>query len=198
MSHRLGGALIAAFGGLIALAAPRPAAAQAAEPFGRLEIAVGATKNVGRTPIHDYWDVGTGMLLRIGTPFYLGSAALTLERSPFTPHTSAQPYIDVLAILLEWNGELALLPRLRAFGGANFGYTIFHYLHPEEYFFLITESEVGAGLQAGLRVRLVGDLGLVAMATHQRTRTHIPIGLSYLAVGAEYRFATPWLHDFLQ
>lgn len=198
MSHRFGVAVVATVGGLIALAAPGPAAAQAAEPFGRLEIAVGATENVGRTRIHEYWDVGTGMLLRIGTPFYLGSMALTLERSPFKPHANAQPHIDVLAILLEWNGEIALLPRLRAFGGANFGYTVFHYLHPEEYYFLITESEVGAGFQAGLRARLLGDLGLVVMATHQRSRTHIPIGLSYLAVGAEYRFATPWLHDFLR
>lgn len=198
MSPPLRGSLIAALGGTLALAAPLPAAAQAAEPFGRLEIAVGATENVGRSRIHDYWDVGNGLLLRIGTPFYLGSAALTLERSPFTPHTHAQPYIDVLATLLEWNAELALHPRFRAFGGVNLGYTTFHYLHPEEFFFLITESEVGAGLQAGLRARLTGGLGLVAMATHQRSRTHIPIGLSYLAVGAEYGFATPWLHDFLR
>lgn len=198
MRHRFVAPLIAAFAGAIVLSSPSPVAAQAAEPFGRLEIAVGATENVGRTGIHEYWDIGTGMLLRIGTPFYLGSMALTLERSPFTPYDHAQPYIDVLAILGEWNAELVLLPRVRAFGGINLGYTVFHYLHPEEYFFLITESEVGAGFQAGLRARLFGGLGVVAMATHQRTRTHLPIDLTYLAVGAEYGFATPWLHDFLR
>lgn len=200
MHRRSRTAILTALGSLAALALPLAAVGQrSAEPFGRLEIMVAATENVGRTRLHDFWSVATGKLVRVGTPFYLGSVALTVQLTPFEPHRDPQPDIDVLAVMTEWNGELALLSRLRGFGGIHLSHTVFNFRHPETRVHLITESEVGAGVQAGLRARLAGDLELVVLAMHQRSRTHLPTDLSYLALGAEYGFATPsWFREFLR
>jgi hypothetical protein len=176
-----------------------PLTAQSPEPFSRLTVSAAAATNVNRVLLHRYWRSDTGWLMRVATPFYLGSTAVVVQTVPFTPRGPDQLDVDALTVLAEWNGERVLLPGVRGIGGIHLGQTTFKFRTQRERTFIIEESELLSGVQIGVRTRLAGDVGLAVMANHQKIFTQIPIHLTFVACGLEYSLATPsWLRTFLE
>lgn len=182
---------------LVGAADPLPA--QSAPPFSRIDLSISAAGAVGRDRLHDFWHPEPGAALHVSTPFYLGSAALLVHRMPFSPIEPDLLDMDALSVSIEWNADMRIFRGLQATAGIRVGQTTFKFRTQEERIFMIEESELLSGVQAGLVAPITGNWRISLASSHQRIFTAVPIDLSFTTIGLGYSFRTPsWLRTILE
>lgn len=196
MSYRARGAVLL----LATLAAAERAPAQAPAPFSHIEI--GAAGGLIRSDdrLRDWWRPGPGALLRLSTPFYLGSVSLAAEASRFRAlQPGEQPNFRALVRVAEWNAERGVGRGARVFAGVQAGSLDMSFVDPPTESGNLNENEFLVGFQAGASGRLWGGVGATVLASRRRVLTHVPIHLSTASVGLSYLLPTPaWLRDALR
>ena len=175
-----------------------PAAAQQAKtPFQTLTLHAGATLNVNRETLHQYWQPGAGVALSLQTPFYLGVLELS---SGFHHYGAAQENLDAfnaVPLALGWGPRIMLTPRLHLslLGRVGNYLMFFKHLPPSR----SQESELMLGVRAQLSYRVAGPWSLTFTGSYHRVFTHVRIDLWYVTLGVSRQLRTPgWLKTFLK
>ena len=180
------------------LGRPEPLHAQSPEPFSGVDVSVAGAVSVSRDRLDDFWSVGEGGIVRVATPFYLGTVAVSLQRTPFVPRQPDLPRFHATTAAVDWGIGGGFGNRLHGSLGAQLGSVSFDLRQPGTGR-AWRESELFVGARADVVARLAGGLGLTAAAIHQRIHTHVPIDLTFATVGLSYSLDAPgWLREFLR
>lgn len=173
--------------------------AQQRAPFGTMEVMVGGVGVVGLGLLEDYWRAEHGGAIRVSTPFYVGSAAATIQILEFDARSPDQPPFGMRTYALEWSLEGAVAGGVTLGAGIQAGAASMTFDDDGRFWQNVDENEFVAGLQAGLSVGGRRGAGATLRGTHRRLFTRHPIDLTSLTVGIHYTFTTPApIRDFLQ
>ena len=176
-----------------------PLAPQSRAPFSVLRIAGSGAMNVNRERLHELWEPGPAAVLRVSTPFYAGSVALMVQAERFRAREAAQPDFRAVTRAAEWNVEAPALGPLRGFAGILVGAVDMTFLDPASHTENVDENELVLGGQAGVGIPLARRVAGMVVASRRRVFTRVPLHLTYVSVGAEYRVSTPgWLKGVLE
>lgn len=182
--------VLAVLATLVAQAAA-PAAAQSRGPFSTLELLAAGAADVQIGDLDDFWRPGRGWLIRLSTPFYLGTAAAGFQNASYAARSVEQPDFRLRTATVEWNVDVRSAAEVRGFAGVHAGATAMNFVERVQKTDNVDENEFVAGLQAGLSVPIGGGFGATVFAAHRKTYTRHPLRLSFLALGIHYSRATP-------
>lgn len=186
---------------LLALApSPAPLPAQVAAPYGTIALRVGSLANVNRERLHESWRPIGGVELQLATPLPLGEAALVVGRVPFRSRRDDVPDFDATLLALRWGLARQVAGPLGARATILLGDFLMRFDDGERSVHGLTEeSELFAGLAAGVDLRLTRWLAASAEVAHQRVLTHLPIDLTTVSLGARATAPSPgWLRRVLE
>lgn len=182
-----------------ALLAPASLPAQAAAPFSTFGVSGAVTLDVGRDRLRELWRPGHGGMVRLATPFYAGSVAISAQLAHFRARGDEQPDFRAITRAAEWNAVLPMRGGAEAFAGVQLGAMDMTFLGPAAQTGNPDENELLVGAQGGLSVPVHGGVGIALTVSRRRVLTHVPIDLDYTSAGLEYRARTPaWLRGVLE
>ncbi|MEX2582117.1 MAG: hypothetical protein WD766_02515 [Gemmatimonadota bacterium] len=181
----------AAFTAALLLLCLRPLAGQPAEAFSILDVQAAGVLNVDSGELGDLWRSRHGFLVRLATPFYIGTGAIAVQQTGFGGRRPDRPDFRMRTATAEWNVDGQFSRGVRGFAGVHAGSTGMSFLDAEHLSDNTEENEFVAGIQGGASLRLSGGLAATAIASHRKVFTRHPLRLTFLTLGLGYSFATP-------
>ncbi|MEM1125093.1 MAG: hypothetical protein AAGI71_00460 [Bacteroidota bacterium] len=170
-------------------------------PFSTVGVFVGSGptgRAYGTLPL--FWQPQRHAEAVVLTPFYAGYAELGGAYRTYDPlPQTSVPAFSSLQVFAGWGGVVPLGPRLRFHLGGRIGTHRMSFDADEDFEGLVNESELIAGLQARLHVRIAGPLVLFGAVTYQQTFTEVPMRTLYGLGGLGLQRRTPgWLLEVLR
>jgi hypothetical protein len=152
--------------------------------------------------LRELYRTHAGLGFEIETPFDAGVLMAGVSRVRFSARggeTSGQPDFDATLVMAGWGFRLPTPAALHITAGVRAGDFLMWFDDPALDASVRRESELFLGAFAAATVRLYKRLGLTASASYGRVHLHVPLHITTLAIGVEYRVGTPeWLRDFLR
>lgn len=175
----------------VALGRPDPTHAQGqSRPFSTLSLFGGPAVDAEVGNLDDFWNARHGYLLRLSTPFYLGSATAGFQDASFGARSLEQPDFHMRTFTIEWSAGADLPAGAHGFAGVHAGAAAMHFLE-REVTFNGDENEFLLGAQGGVGVPLTSRLSVTALGGHRKVFTRIPLRMTFASLGLSYTVRTP-------
>lgn len=176
-------------------AATDAARAQGEAPFSTVVFSLSLGTDVLESDFQRYWNTGPTVDIAATTPFYYGDfrTAVRVMQARSTDLTD----IRTAYFYVSWGPSLSIGRSLS--GSIEVAVGSFYMLFADEAVsYRKSESELAAGLRAGLSGRLHGPLGAQLHLDWQRAFTSTPVDLLVISGGVTYALDSPgWLRRFL-
>lgn len=172
-----------------------PAHAQRDAPFSTVSLSVDVSHDMHHSKFQSYWDTAPAVDIAASVPFYFGRAraAVRLMRA----HSAELTDINTAFLHLGWGPSIPLSERASVDVSVSAG-SLYMLFTDEVISYRKSESELAAGLRAGLSGRISGPLGAQLHVEWQHAFTSIPMDFVFVSGGLTYSVNSPdWLRSFL-
>jgi len=177
------------------IALPSPAHAQRDAPFSTVSLSVDVSRDMYESRFQSFWDTAPAVDISASVPFYVGRAraAVRLMRARSAELTD----INTAFLHLGWGPSVTLSERAAVDISVSAG-SLYMLFTDEVISYRRSESELAAGLRAGLAGRISGPLSAQLHIEWQHAFTSIPMDFVFLSGGLTYSVNSPdWLRSFL-
>ncbi len=156
-------------------------------------VSLNTTANVNDTRFHRYWQPQPGIAVRWAMPFYFGEIEAEAGFHTFSARDEAQPGFHMASLSVGWGLRHHFKERISAMAAFHFGTDTMRFGSGSGSGspFSGLETEFSITPAAELRYHIHPDWFLTMRAGHKRVFTYHRMDLTYLSVGAGFRFATP-------
>ncbi len=177
---------------------PTNAALAQGEAFDTIQFELAGGPDMVKTQLHETWSIPGVVELGVSTPFYVGEAKLNATYLPASSRSAEVTdfwaiYAGAgLAFPIPLNDRIKVSPEVR-FGSMYMNFA------DETVDFRKEESEIFVGGRLALSAAVTHRTAVEISTVFHHTFTGIPINVSVINVGLQYRIETPgWLKRVLQ
>lgn len=177
------------------MASPAPAHAQGEAPFSTVSFSVAMSHDLHQSNFQSYWDTTPAIDLAASMPFYYGRAraAVRMMRARSAELTD----INTAFLHLGWGPSFSISQRTSVDVSVSAG-SLYMLFTDETVSYRRSESELAAGLRAGLSGRITGPLRAQLYVEWQHAFTSVPMDFVFVSGGLAYALNSPdWLRNFL-
>ena len=157
--------------------------------WSRSYVSLNTTASVNQSRFHRYWRPKPGIALRWAMPFHVGEIEAETGFHSFSAREDVRPDFFMASVSLGWGIRQHLTDRISAMAAFRFGTESMKFGSGSPFSGLETEFFIAP--VADFRYHIHPDWYLALRAEHKRVFTYHRIDLTYLSVGAGFRFTNP-------